>query len=120
MKKGNAPSNLAREGVEVRWQGAAFLARGASVFAGAKTWDGVPETQGGDTSEFGVIEVKGSVFCGRLEYGDVPCTSRGEKARLLIWGKVIPVCFGLEIVENASDTRLKGFYVKAKWLLEVK
>ena len=80
----------------------------------------MPKTQGCDALEFGVIEVKGSVFCGRLENGAVSCTSRGEKARLLIRGKVIPKCFGLDIVEDASDTSLKGFDFKAKWLLEVK
>ena len=35
-------------------------------------------------------------------------------------GKMIPECLGLEVVENASDATLKGFYFQAEWLLEVK
>ena len=101
-------------------EGATFIARVASVLAGAKTWDGVPESQGSDTSEFGVIEVKGSVFCGGPENCSVTWSTRGEKVCLLIWGKMIPKCFGLEIVEDASDSTLKGFYFKAERLLAVK
>ena len=95
VKEGNAPTDFAREGVEVRGWGPAFPARVSAVFAGAEAWDWVTEAQCGDTPKFGVGEVKGQMFGWGAVNGPIPHAPCGKEACLLVLGKVEPNGLGL-------------------------
>jgi len=51
VKKRDPPADFAGQGMEVRWSGTALPAGVGSVFAGAKAWDRVTQSEGGNTLE---------------------------------------------------------------------
>ena len=119
VEEGDATAYFAGKWVQVRGGSATFPASVRTVCAGVEPWNWMAKSEGSDALEFWVGEVQGMVFCGCAVDGTIASATCGKEARLLVFGKVKPDCFGLEVVEDVGESALEGFYLVGEGLLEV-